>query len=435
MNAIASPAHDADRDYRKSMGLALAHLIRAFPELEEGDRLDIYHDVWLSLLDRHETEGFWPEKVEPWLVKAVETKAKELRRNDVARATEATDPLDGAFTLEADDAMEERVLGELDAENYRSIIDSLSALQRAVAKLRFDWGLSAREIASVLAIKPKHCYAELDKATKVLRPRAGKVKSGEHVRAYEKLLRRHLAGTASEAENAEALHLIGSSSQAKMMAVEMARQARELGALLPAPAMAVEESRARVFEIASTFKQQLADTATSAKQQVASAAARVDPTPLSGTRPGAVATLVAGCVALGGGGAAVCVDRGINPLDAIPGVRTEAQAEKPLEAKAPATPKLPLAPVDVKAPEPEPAKLDGADDAARELAPKVAPSPSPPALRTPARNAAPKPPPAAPGEFDLQSPGTPSGDPGGAVPVQPSVPAPPARGGGGEFGP
>lgn len=435
MNAVPTRAHDADRDYRECMALALCHLRRKFPGLGADELLEAYDEVWTTLLERQADDDFWPDDLEPWLLQAVEYHVIDQLRKADRQATEPSDPLRGVLAQQAGEPMDERVMGELDAEAYRSIIASLSPLQRDVAKMRFDWGLSAGEIAEVLAVDRERCYEAIENATRTLRRRAAKVRSGEHVPGWEKLLRRHLAGTASEAEHAEAVHLIATSSQAKMIAVEMARQARDLGALLPAPALAGQESRARVFEIASTFKQQLADTATSAKQHVAGGAARVDPTPLSGARPGAVATLVAGCVALGGGGAAVCVDQGINPLDAIPGVRGEAQADKPLEAKAAGEPKLPLAPVEVEAPAPKQAELEGGDDAARKLAPRVAPSAPATAPRAPARNAAPKAPAAAPGEFDLQSPGTPSGDPGGAVPVQPSAPAPPAGGGGGEFGP
>ena len=46
MNAIASPAHDADRDYRKSMGLALAHLVRTFPELEDDAPAPVHRTLW-----------------------------------------------------------------------------------------------------------------------------------------------------------------------------------------------------------------------------------------------------------------------------------------------------------------------------------------------------------------------------------------------------
>jgi len=427
---------DLDRDYRECMALVLCHLRRKFPALAADERLEAYDEVWTKLLERRRGEGFWPHRLEPWLLQAVDNYVIDELRKAVARATDASDPLQGVLAREADVPMDERVLGELDAENYRSIIDSLSHLQRAAAKMRFDWGLSPREIAPLLSIERDRCYEELENATKTLRRQAAKVKSGEHVRAYEKVLRRHLAGTASEAENAEALHLMANSSQAKMMAVEMARQARDLGALLPAPALAVEESRARAFEIASTFKQQLADASASVKQHVAAAAARVDPTPLSGARPGAAATLIAGCLAVGGGGAAYCVDQGVNPLNAIPGVNTETQVDEPQEAKAPAEAKLPLDPVQIKpTPQVGEAKLERGADSARELAPKVAPQASSPSGKPPARNSTPAAPKAAPGEFDLQSSGTPSGDPGGAVPVQPSAPAPPAKGGGGEFGP
>jgi hypothetical protein len=47
----------------------------------------------------------------------------------------------------------------------------------------------------------------------------------------------------------------------------------------------------------------------------------VDPTPLAGVRPGAVAAAVAGCLAIGGG-ATYCVQQGADPLTALTGLGT-----------------------------------------------------------------------------------------------------------------
>ena len=49
----------------------------------------------------------------------------------------------------ADEQMEEAALGSLDAEGYEAIIAALSPTERLVAKLRFGWGLSAREICGL----------------------------------------------------------------------------------------------------------------------------------------------------------------------------------------------------------------------------------------------------------------------------------------------
>ena len=60
-------------------------------------------------------------------------------------------------------------------------------------------------------------------------------------------------------------------------------------------------------------------------QAAASYSRAVDPTPLAGVRPGAVAAAVAGCLAVGGG-ATYCVEQGVDP---IAGIRTIASREQP----------------------------------------------------------------------------------------------------------
>ena len=52
----------------------------------------------------------------------------------------------------------------------------------------------------------------------------------------------------------------------------------------------------------------------------------VDPTPLVGVRPGAVATVVAGCLAIGGS-ATYCVQQGTDPIAAFTGLATTAHRE------------------------------------------------------------------------------------------------------------
>jgi len=45
----------------------------------------------------------------------------------------------------------------------------------------------------------------------------------------------------------------------------------------------------------------------------------VDPTPITGARPGTAVAVIASCVAIGGG-AAACVEQGIDPLGAAKGL-------------------------------------------------------------------------------------------------------------------
>lgn len=147
----------------------------------------------------------------------------------------------------------------------------------------------------------------------------------------------------------------------------------------------------------------------------------VDPTPLAGARPGAVAAAVAGCLALGGG-ATYCVKEGADPFAALAGLGAPAQAEeeKPRPervraAQAPAATPTPVPTVTTPPPAPETTQQ---------------PQPTP--------TAQPALPPAPEDEYEPTSPTTASNDgSGGAAQTasaKPKQPAPAPEDGPAEFG-
>lgn len=94
-------------------------------------------------------------------------------------------------------------------------------------------------------------------------------------------------------------------------------------AVVPAPAAEqiepgmLERVAGRFGDGLAALKQHVTDGAATTKQQATGLWYRsVDPTPLSGARPGAAVAAIAGCLAIGGG-ATYCLDQGVNPLDQI----------------------------------------------------------------------------------------------------------------------
>jgi hypothetical protein len=90
----------------------------------------------------------------------------------------------------------------------------------------------------------------------------------------------------------------------------------------------------RAGEALSSAKRHVLGGATQVKQQAAAGyAPAADPTPLAGIRPGAVAAVVAGCLAVGTGAATYCAQQGVDPLAAatglIAGSGEEAKEELP----------------------------------------------------------------------------------------------------------
>jgi RNA polymerase sigma factor (sigma-70 family) len=419
-------------------GAALRLLGRTFSGLK-GEHDDIWQEVATALFTRSKVKGFWPDDLRNYLLGAVGKNAANRLRTASIQNTHASDPQSGELARLAAAPVDDEVLGELDAENYRSIIRSLNPRQRAVAKLRFDWGLPAGQIADLLGIEVDRCYRDLRRATAKVRRGARKVQAGEHVRDWEELFDRYLAGSATAAQRAEADVLLDSNPQARSIAVGMYRQTRRLAELLPVPPLgeAANVEGSRLADIFEATRQQLTDGAGALKQHGAGALARVDPTPLAGARPGATTAAIIGCLAIGGGAATYCVERDVNPFEGVARlVQSQPEAEqrpgpapgrKPEAARAPDPPAIP--PV------------------AQEPAVSPAPSyPEPPAQPVPPQQTSP-PPPAPPPVREPQPEPTPApvefGEPASAPPAAPAVPpqtsqptqpapAPPS---GSEFGP
>lgn len=173
----------------------------------------------------------------------------------------------------------------------------------------------------------------------------------------------------------------------------------------------LERTAQKSAEGLASLKQQIAEGGTQLKQQLTTTYYRaIDPTPLAAARPGTVATVIASCIAIGGG-AAYCVEQGVNPLGAARGLIASAPEREPEPSAPPEpasqaptyTPAEP--PVEEAPPAPEPAP-EPDRSAPQPQPPEPAPEPSPqfePAVaepeatyEAPAREPAPVPPNAGP---------------------------------------
>jgi RNA polymerase sigma factor (sigma-70 family) len=431
--ATAAPQHDPRWDeVERHRASALRLLRRIFPGLR-GQHDDIWQDVATALFSRSRAHGYWPDELRSYLLGAVRKNAAQRLRAARIQDTHPSDPQIGELSRLAGAPVDDQVLGELDAENYRSIIRSLNPRQRAVAKLRFDWGLPAGEIAELLGIEVDRCYKDLERATAKVRRKARQMQAGEHLREWEELLERYLSGSANPAQRAEAQLLLDTNPQARSIAAAMYRQTRQLGELLPVPALGETADRhgSRMADLFEASRQQIAEAIGGAKQHTLAAVARADPTPLVAARPGAATAAIIGCLAVGGGAATYCVKQNVNPLTSLPVVgksearkhtapRARKAQEEPPPEPSPVTVTPPPAPVETTpAPSPSPAPPPAASTPTQ-------PPPAPPA--TPAPQPEPTP---APVEFGEPASAPPASEPQTSQPAQPA----PAPRGGSDFGP
>jgi hypothetical protein len=239
--------------------------------------------------------------------------------------------------------------------------------------------------------------------------------------------------SAAEAEQAR-LHMKGC-RRCEVLWERLDAWREKAAALLPVPA--VEQASPALFgrlahraaDGLSSVKQQVFGGASQAKQQVAASYSRaVDPTPLAGARPGAVAALLVSCVTIGGGAATYCAQHNVDPLSAatslIAGTEEESQpspSAPPVETPESTT---------VVPPAPPPATEE---PVASEPAPTSEPETQPAAESEP-------PPPPPEQSFEPASPDYPATEAGAeyqapeSAPVESARPAPASGGGAPQFG-
>jgi DNA-directed RNA polymerase specialized sigma24 family protein len=210
-------------------------------------------------------------------------------------------------------------------------------------------------------------------------------------------------GTADEPERYQALEHLQSCQHCLSLYKRLEAFHDRIAGMLPLPVTArtdaglMERALDKSTGVLWQAKQQLAELAGQAKQQTAAAYTRaVEYTPLASVRPGAAATAIAGCLAIGSG-AGYCLERNIDPVgglvDAIhsaaPG-KPQAVSEKRLERRPvreqpPDPPPVPAAPPPaepVAVPEPQPEPAAPAPSArVPAAAPEPALEPTPPAVQ------------------------------------------------------
>jgi DNA-binding CsgD family transcriptional regulator len=295
----------------------------------------------------------------------------------------------------ADVELIERERQREQAELAQTVLASLNERQRRVAALH-SHGLTGPEIARQLRtsrLRVKHLKAE-----SMARARAALVaQGGGGCEDGERLISRLAFGLASGREHSQAqLHMVGCERCAAVYhRLELLHD--RVAALLPLPAAAQVEPgllerglhksmdaiaslKQHATHAGGQAKQQVADAAGQAKQHAAAGYSRaVEYTPLASARPGAAATAIAGCLALGGGAAGYCIDKGVDPIGGLvevvqrsPAKPAQAPPEQQPAAEQPPDPPQLATPEPTPAPDPEPPPAAPAPEQ-----PAAAPAPAP----------------------------------------------------------
>jgi RNA polymerase sigma factor (sigma-70 family) len=248
------------------------------------------------------------------------------------------------------------------ADLAATVVSILSERQRDVLAL-YGAGYKRPEIANRLGITHRVVKRELLDIFEHARTNLAR-RAGGGCTLGEALVLRFVCGLASDVEASQAQLHIDRCECCAQFHERLNLWREKVGAVLPAPLSeqadpgVLERTLHKAIDGASALRQHVLDGSAQIKQQATTTYYRAaDPTPLAGARPGAVAAVVAGCLAVGTG-TYTCVEQGINPLMSLPGVGEPAPEQRattpPETTPAEETPVPPPTPVVVEsAPTPE----------------------------------------------------------------------------------
>lgn len=239
----------------------------------------------------------------------------------------AGDQLEG-FADERPGPAEELIAEEDDADLaalVKEVYDALPSRASAVFALHTA-GYGRQEIAERLRLPERTVKRDVEEIMEKARGALARLAGGGCCRFREAMVMRSACGLATSAEEAGAHEHIAKCGRCAVFSERLIAWREKAGAMLPVPAVEgaspglIERSLHKSAEGLSSLKQQILDGTAQVKQHAAAGYYRtVDPTPLAAARPGTIATMVAGCIALGGG-ATYCVDQGVDPLGAATGL-------------------------------------------------------------------------------------------------------------------
>jgi RNA polymerase sigma factor (sigma-70 family) len=356
------------------------------PECSDEEIEDAVQGACQCFLDEAE-EISEPGKAYAWL----RTAAHRILGHDAKRQHREipTDPAVGGglerVAIDETGPVEELIALEDDADLdalVRVVTTSLSDRRRDVLAL-YGTGLGRTQIAERLGLPERTVKRDIREIVDRARSVVTRLAGGGCERG-EPLVVRLVCGISTPDESAQAREHLSRCGRCEAFCERLSAWREKAGAMLPAPVAeganpgVLERLAQKSVEGLSALKQQVLDGGAQIKQHAATSYYRaVDPTPLAAARPGTVATVVAGCIALGGG-TTYCVEQGVDPLGAAKGLiasePSEPTSTAPPESSAPPAPVYtPAEPVEEEpqpAPEPAPTEV--------EEQPKPEPPPPPP---------------------------------------------------------
>jgi RNA polymerase sigma factor (sigma-70 family) len=320
-----------------------AQLTHHYPDLSPDTIEDAVQYACKSFLA--EAEGITaPGQVYVWIRTAAH---RSLSREVTHHKREvAVDPAEDGWRQSADEVgpVEELIDLEDDADMemlVREVSSSLSDRRRDVLAL-YGAGYKRPQIADRLGVPERVVKRDLREIMDAARATLVRLAGGgcEH---GEPLVMRLIFGISTPDESSAAREHLAHCERCELFSERLIGWREKAGAMLPAPVAegaypgVVRQVVDAAGEKISSLKQHVLEGGAQLKQQATATSSRaVDPTPLAGARPGTAVAVIAGCLAIGGGAAGVCVDQGIDPLDAAGGLIASSADDTAPEETTPA---------------------------------------------------------------------------------------------------
>jgi RNA polymerase sigma factor (sigma-70 family) len=404
-----------EQDYRQHRQAVLTMLRLDFPRLRDPEEL--YQEAWAELLELQARSTEPVHNVRALLKRIAWRRAADHFRK---HKPDYVDPSSLVLTNAVDGgaATDEEVQVRLDAATIRMVIDTLDDRQAAVLKLRFDAGLSAKEIQERLGVTAKRLEKVVTEAYKNVLAQLEPDATGEApwARRQRSLLLACELGLASDSQRRRAQRMVEEDPRCRAMLRQMRESLRDVAAALPLPVL--PELDERTERLLTVLLERFDDLRLGARQLVQQLAQRggvssgaSEGAALGGAGIGAGAITKAAIACLAAGGTiAACLGplprAGDERAVAKPKPRTEQRAAIVEPDRSTVEPVVrPVAP----APKPKP---------------KLVSKKPEPAVSSPASRPAPSPAPVGSTEFGVGAVGSQSAS---------STPAAAPANGGGEF--
>jgi DNA-directed RNA polymerase specialized sigma24 family protein len=374
VKAVATP-YEQHRDY------VLAVLSRRCGWLDRDEREEAFHEAYAVVLEKERDGLLAPDAMPAHQLRAFLTQTAIHKGLDEGKRVgrKRSVPLGDAELTEPDvgRAPEDLAAAGMDSARVREIVGELPARGQAIVKLRFFFDRTPDEIQRCLSISERVYRRELERALRHVFERYELVRAGSFCESRKSVILAFVIGIAGPSRARAAQEHLATCPSCAHWAAELREATRQAAAVVPMPAIALPHGPGeRFLHAAGVVRDQLVDAGTGAKHHLIAAATKVDPASAgyaSAARPGTVAIVVAGCVAVGSG-ATYCATEGVTaPLRGIAKVvgvnkardHKEKRASRPKRASAAQAPEARVVsppttttPVDTQPapppPEPEP---------------------------------------------------------------------------------